>query len=322
MTSTPTERIVALKTLPTTPIQPDDHTAAAAQKLMRQSFIRVLELEVACHDDRNLSAAEQLHREAVRLAVQLQLAAPYLPGKDARRLTKRLRKLIKRGDAVYELDLMMRDLLVYGESVENRMMIAGVVAHLDAQRLAARSRLLKHIEGKKHTRFLDRFEAMLRQKPEDAFDMDAVQPGQPVQLRHLLPLIFHQRLATIRAYEPFFEQADPDMMRALCDQLCELSHLLDSFEAVLGARAVPYLDALLRLRENTGKITEITRTLDRLIHLPRISLDNAQLGALKAYRHDLRTRRERLQDTFPDYWETFNRRQVQEKLSDALLVLR
>ncbi|MEO0560969.1 MAG: hypothetical protein AAF125_02575, partial [Chloroflexota bacterium] len=98
-------------------------------------------------------------------------------------------------------------------------------------------------------------------------------------------------------------------------------YTLTCYESVLGRSATDYTKDLLKLEDMLVQVTEMSQTLQRLIHLPRINMDSDQLVALKNYRKDLRSRREKLYNKLPVVWEDFNLRRTQENLSQSILVL-
>lgn len=318
MTQLYAERIDALKSQSVPPIQPDDHIAEAIRKLLHTAFITLLEREAACREDRSSEAMREMRATAWQLWTFTEMIAPDVPGKTAKRTRKRLRKLIRRLDGVRELDIMMRDLLVHGEGSSDRMVIAGIIAHLDAKRLVRRNKLIKHLDSKKYRKFIKKYEKFLNSSFEDWLGED---DEMPHQVRHTLPAMLHEQLAAVRAHETLLADADADMLQDLYDDVRRLLCLLEGFEPVLGKSVGDYIDAVVTLRDKLEQVADTSRTLDRLIHLPRTTLDTAQFAALKRYRRRLQAQRDQLVNEFPDHWAAFNRRAVQKDFSNGVLVL-
>lgn len=320
MTHLYAEHLNALQSQPVPPIQPDDHIAAAIRKVLHAEFVALLQTEIICREDRNAEALRDFRATALHLWALTELIADDIPGKTVKRTRKRLRRLVKRVNSVRELDLMMRDLLIHGEGASDRMVIAGIIAHLDAKRLLMRGDLIKHLDSKKYRKFVKKYAKFLQMPFAEWLDA-AADDNAPHQVRHVLPAMLHNQLAAVRAYETDLADADADLLADFYVDTRQLMYLLDGFEGVLGKSAEGYLDAVGDMCEKLERINDVSNTLDRLIHLPRATLDTDQFAALKRYRQRLQGERDRLITAFPDCWADFSRRTVQKDFSNAVLVL-
>lgn len=299
--------------------QPTDPLAMVLRAQMHRQFILLLQAEGPCRLDKNVEALRAMRRAASHLHMMVVLAEVEMGGRTAKKVEKRLRQLCERLDAVHELDVMMRDILHYGAALAQRMTIASIVAHLDAQRLLAKQQLTEFLDSKKYAKFILRFQAFLLEPVEDL--LDPPDPGDPHQARHRLPALLHEQLATVRAYDPFLSFDDNEVFTDLRADLTRFQQILVCFEDMLGSSVNAYLKDLNELGELLDRIAELSATVNRLVHLPRINMDPDQLQALQDYRKDLRTRRERLYNQLPPLWHDFNLRRTQENLSESILVL-
>jgi len=317
------DRLEDLRATPVDPCAPTEPMLVVMRGMMQTQFIRLLANEEACRRDKSIEALRTMRRVVYELRTLVKIAENTYGQRTAKKAKKRLRQLSERLDDVHELDVMMRDILHYGAGLAQRMTIASIVAHLDAQRLLAKERLLKFLDSKKYAKFIKRFHKFLRKPAADvlAFADDEEDPGDPQQVQHLLPVLLHRQLATIRAYATYIDGADPEVFTAMRDDVRRFRFTLACFEEMLGSSVTAYLSDVKKLEDLLNRINETSETLRRLIHLPRINMDSDQLAALKSYRKDLRSRRERLYKDLPELWTDFNRRHTQENLTQSILVL-
>lgn len=312
------ERINAHQVPPTTP---EDHIAHSLQKSMVPCFAELLHLETECRTDRNLDSLRRFRLVTMNLMTLVGLLDTYLLPKVSTRFTKRLRKLLQRVDDVYKLDLMMRDLLVHGEGAQNRMAVAGVIAHLDAQRLLSRDLLLNYLNSKKYHKFLSQLEIHLVSNYSDVFDVDGEHATDPHQVQHVIPAMIYRKVADVRACEIYIADSNAQLLTKMWDVAVQLRCLLEAFEGVMDDELRIYVDELETLIAYLEKIAELDHILERLIHLPRANLNTSQFLSMKNYRRHLQSRRDTLQQAFPGKWQAFNQKHVKQGLADAVASL-
>jgi hypothetical protein len=306
---------------PAQAVCPTDPITVAIQIIFQANLTNLREQEAACYNDRVIESMRLLHRAAEKLQTTVALADPYLSNKQAKRFNKCLHKLARKINGVRELDIIMHNLLVEGEGSSNRRAIAGILAHMDAQRLLAKEALYGYLEGRKYRQVINQLDALHQAPVDEAFKGDGLSPGQPQQVRHVLPLRIHEQLAQVRAYTPLIADANADTLTGLHHHVRHLHDLCAAFRDVLGSELDDYLQSLDNVLADLDRIAEMTGTLDRLIHLPHTSLNTEQLTLLKGFRESLRERREGLIEQFPARWAAFDQRTTHKALSDALCAL-
>ncbi len=312
------EHIEMLRSQPTSAIHLNDPITVGIQVILRNTLIDLFEQEAACHDDRVTEAMRLLHKAAEKLQTTLALATPYMEPKQAKRFTKRLNKLSSKVNGVRELDIIMHSLLIEGEGAADRRAIAGILAHMDAKRLLAKEGLYAFLESKKYRQFVSQLASVAQVDEDTPLFRATVATEEPHQVRHVLPMILHEHLAMVRAYTPSLDDAKPETLSDLRQKVRRLYDICEAFHGVLDDELAQYLQALDDVLVSLDQIAEMTGTLDRLIHLPRTTLNTDQFTVLKDFRESFRERREQLVKKFPEQWFTFDQRTTHEALSKAL----
>lgn len=316
------ELIASLKSYAIQPIEADEHLVNAARKIIHKAVIQLLESEMNCHDEKNAEAFNQMRHATRRLSSLVLIANPDIHWQSTKRLSKRLEKLLSQLEDIYELTIMIRDLLHYGESMNYRMIVAGGVSQLDAQLLVARGRLLTYFKGKKYTETIVMLTDYLLNPIDDVFEPDVKLLRQPEKVKHVLPLILYEHLAQIRVFDTVIDENTPlSVYDELREQTTAFQSIIQSFESLLGANVTQYLDVLSDVNNNLNRLHDLNQMVNRLIHLPRATLTPGQVAALKQYRRNLRSRREKIGDDFPTCWENLHRKHNMKKFSEAILEL-
>ncbi|MEM6282682.1 MAG: CHAD domain-containing protein [Chloroflexota bacterium] len=298
------ERIEALNSKPVSPIQPEDHIAEALRKMAHCEYIRLLEQEIEIHHERNIMSLHDLVATTGRLQNVLTLLSPYISEKAAQRFEKRLSKLTRRLETIRLLDVMMRDLLVMGEGSTDRRTISSLIARLDAQRLVGKQKLYSSLSSKKYREFLDRFQLMLTQPLDDVLENNKA--DEPHRLEHVLPVLVMEHLAQMRHLSTTPDAFTSDDCIALYRQLDLLLDTLNGMYSEPNDAPLLFVEHAQKLHDTLYDVVQLTRRLAFVIHLPRINLENDQIGVMRVYRDDLRHRRENMLADVPDAWRQFD----------------
>ena len=217
---------------------------------------------------------------------------------------------------VRDLDVLIDNLGAYGanQPEEQQVNIQAIVARMDKRRNRARAKLVEHLDSKKYRTFVREFSKQLR-KPVTS---EAETP-HPHQLRHILPTILHQQLATVRAYDTIMADISTEQLHALRLDCKRLRYTLDFFQPVTGSSMGAYIQEVKNLQEILGRLNDIETA--RTLLVDKKFTDDEQ-AIIEQYIAFLETEAQAGLANFEDVWARFNGRTVQRKFSDALLVLR
>jgi CHAD domain-containing protein len=139
-------------------------------------------------------------------------------------------------------------------------------------------------------------------------------------VRHIAPVIFHQHLAQVKAFDTVLPTEDVPTLHALRIEFKRLRYTLTFFKDVLGATIEDFIDDVKDLQEYLGTLNDAVIARERLEHTPVLS--PAEAAVIEEYHALLDAQVAAKVGNFPELWTKFNTRSVQRKLSDALLVMR
>ena len=294
------------------PIVPEDSMSEAGRKVLLTHFIDLLtHQETVANDDLMWAAAQRL-RNALRIF------EPYYTQRALKPLLKGLRPTTRILNKLHQVDMRLKTVKGYqtmqeGEGADTFLPI---LETLNTYRQDLSEDLLKWFGSKQYARFLKGFARFVTTSglgsitPKTATD--------PYQVRHVVPVLVHQQLAQVRAFDSHLDTLDAPL-HALWIQFKRMNALLNVFGDNLGTSANEFLEESKVIEDHLSQInpTDAPKRLS-----DRRLLSEEQIEALGFYRQSLDEQREKLSAEFADLWTRFNTRTVQRKLADALLVTR
>jgi CHAD domain-containing protein len=142
----------------------------------------------------------------------------------------------------------------------------------------------------------------------------------PVQVRHVLPGMIQNCLASVLAYDAVLDNADSEMLHGLRIEFKRLRYAVSLFDDVLGTQAKGYITNLKAIQDQLGRLNDI-RVAQEHLNAHIAALDGHMSDSLQGYVDELNSEAAALLAKFPAVWSRFNSRKVQSKLSSALLYL-
>ncbi|MFZ4815398.1 MAG: CHAD domain-containing protein [Phototrophicaceae bacterium] len=305
---TTAERLELLKLLGQPALELDLHTADFSRRLMIPLIREFTELEAASVSDKDRTAIRRLIANGERLLVLFKWMKPYLYEGVYHDYRKRVNKLLERALPIYQLDSMVNELMLYGQSVGRRSETAAIVAVIDARRLICHSAFSELLTGEKHLEFATDLIQFLREPLASAFDFALTEPDEQKMagFRYRLPLLIQEPLLGVYCYNSTLEQLqDHERLNGLLKRFTHFEASLSLLTPFLGSSTQEYHRPMSALQDALMHLSEAHYAIHWLIHLPRASLDQEQIALLKEYRQTLTTRRERHYQTFHAAWRNF-----------------
>jgi CHAD domain-containing protein len=190
---------------------------------------------------------------------------------------------------------------------------------LDQRREVARKRLKTVLESKAYRRFIKEYESFLLTPGLGAKSLNG--PGiSPVELRHVLPPMIYEYLASVRAYDSALDQAEIATLHALRIEFKRLRYAVSLFSEVLGKEVSGFIDEIKVMQDYLGRLNDIDVARHALLKLMD-DLEPDQNAVLRIYIDSLVAEEPVLMQAFPKYWQHFNSKPVQRKLANAVLAL-
>ena len=295
-----------------TPIMPEDSMSEAGRKVLLTNFIDLLTHQANPLEDNLMHAAAQRLRSALRIF------KPYYTESSLKPILKGLRRTTRALNKVHQVDLRLETVQGYQTMQEGDGSEAflPILETLKAYRQTVSETLFKWLGSKEYLRFLKAFARFVT--TSSLGSLTPKNATQPYQVRHVVPVLVHEQLAQVRAFDSHLDTLDAPL-HTLWIQFKRMDSLLNIFVDNLGTSANEFLEETKVMQDHLSQIN--TTVAPKRLSDDRL-LSDEQRDALGFYRQTRDEQQEKLTAEFADLWTHFNTRTVQRKLADALLVTR
>lgn len=305
------------------PVEPTDNMAEAGRKILLADFVKMLEHEAGSRTGDDIEDVHQMRVATRRMRSAFILLEPYFKTKPTRPFVSGLRDVARALGAVRDLDVLLEDMGHQRQAldVNDAVNLQGAIDALKKRRRKARKKLVALLDSASYRQFVKAYAAFLTKpgrgakSPESATD--------PHQVRHVLPREIHAHLADVRAYDTVLDGAPPATIHALRIEFKRLRYVIDYFEDVLGASGTAYEKEIKRMQDLLGRYNDIDvahQVLGGLLENGKFKAEDK--AAVEAYLQHITAESHEIEAKLPAAWAHFNTRAVQQKLANALLVLR
>ena len=301
-------------------IRATDSMAEAGRKLFARQLRRMKSHEAGSRTGEDIESVHQMRVAIRRMRSLFNLIGNHYQPKTVAKHGRGLRRIARALGAVRDLDVLIVDLQAFAGTLpaDSQAAMAGVIDRLDDRRQAYRESLNALFDSRRYARFLRDFNRLCR-KPGRGTPKLAKKEA-PHQVRHVLPLLMHDRLARVKAYDTVLPAAEDATLHALRVEFKQLRYAVEHFQPLLGSSAGRFLVQVKAMQELLGRIqdiavfTEYTGDLD--------DLPPEQAAVVAAYVAARDAELVLLRERFHAAWTRFNNRATLRQFSDSLLVLR
>ena len=297
-----------------------DPVAEAGRKIFAKQLRRMKRHEAGSRTGDDIESVHQMRVATRRSRSLFNLIGEYYQAKTVARIESELRSIARALGAIRDLDVLTLDLQEFSstQSAELRVAMVAVIDRLDRRRRNRRKRLNSLFDSNRYARVLRRFESFSKKTGKGARRLKKRE--QPHQLRHVLPLLLHERMALVKAYDSVLPAQDIETLHALRVEFKQLRYAIEFFLPVLGSPADKFLLQVKAMQNILGRISDIDVFAETVAALD--TLPPEQTSAIESY---LALRNEELvslRAQFDEQWARFNSRATQRLFSNSLLVLR
>jgi len=232
---------------------------------------------------------------------------------------------------VRDLDVAMEKARAYLENLpaEQRGDLTPLFYAWEKQREEARRRMAAHMESPDYRTFKRKFNLFLHTEGAGARPLPKDQPRAST-VQELAPELIYRRLAAVRAYEPFLQNAPIERLHALRIECKKLRYTVEYFGEVLGPQADEVINGLKTLQDHLGDLNDAqvaTQTLREFIDAwepQQAGLPISQRQSLEAIVSYLAARHaelHHLMTTFYEVWKRVQSAGFKRKLAMAISIL-
>ena len=298
----------------------NDHVAEASRKVFLGQLLRMKAQEAGSRTGEDIESVHKMRVAVRRMRSLLRLVSNYHRSKTVANIEKRLRQIARALGAIRDLDVLILDLQQFSATLPSdaQKQANALISRLERRRAKRRKRLNTFFDSKGYERSLRQLERFAENTSKR--ERRPKRRHEPHELRHVLPSLLHQCLASVRAYDTVLPASDDKRLHALRVECKRLRYALEFFAPVLGSSVGEFLALTTSMQDSLGRINDIAVFVSRLQGLGKLSPEQEAL--VEDYIASRNNELIRLRATFYEQWNRFNTRAVQRKFSDAILVLR
>ena len=276
--------------------------------------------EAGSRSGEDIESVHQMRVAIRRMRSLFRLIPDYYKAGTVTEIESGLRDSARALGRIRDLDVLVLDLKEHsnGLSPDQQAHLQLLIDRLDRRRAKRRKQLIAHFDSKRHARFQRRLKVFGKTSGKGVRRVR--QRSAPHQVRHVLPLLLHQRMAQVKAYDVLLPSSDINDLHELRVEFKQLRYAVEFFQPVLGASAGSFLELVRILQDCLGRIHDISVFAQEVSALKKLSPE--QTALLDSYRAQRMAEQDRLRDQFAELWTRFNSRATQRQFSDSLLVLR
>ncbi len=297
-----------------------DPMAEAGRKLLAAQLDRMKRHEAGSRTGEDIESVHQMRVAIRRMRSLFMLIGVAYKPKTVDKYSHDLRRIARALGRIRDLDVLIHDLEAFRPSLreDDQAALDQVIDRLDSRRSEHREGLNALFDSKFYARFLRQFARLCKRPGRGARPVPNLE--EPHQLRHVLPILLHERLARVRAYDTVLPAADDRILHALRVEFKQLRYALEFFQPLLGKTTDSFLREAKEMQEILGRINDIAVFSDYMSGLKKLSPQQA--AVVQSYLADRDQALAALRLRFEEQRASFNTRARMRQFSDALLVLR
>jgi CHAD domain-containing protein/transposase-like protein len=305
---------------------PDDPITEAARKVLLFNFERMLQHEPGSRRGEDIEAVHDMRVATRRMRSALRLFGPFFNPGEIKLFRHSLRDVAAAlGD--------VRDLDVFIEKAQ-RFTQKRPKANLDTlvttwqQRLDhTRAELIYHLDSKNFARFVRKYHTFLTTPGDGGRALD----GAAYLARHVAPRLIYEHYENVRAYDTRLDGASLPTLHALRIAFKRFRYTLEFFEEILGLEIKTVIKETKNMQDHLGDLNDTDVALaalrefvaDHNRHYSGVPgfMRPDDINGVLLYIAAQQAEQQRLLETLPAAWASFNRDEVRRALALAVAVL-
>jgi len=306
-------------------LEASDPMAEAARKTFYFHYQRMLYYVPGTRLGEDIEELHDMRVATRRMRAAFQVFEPHLDMKQMGPFLKGLRRTGRALGAVRDLDVFWEKTQSYLDSLPPGQVLdlSPLRSAWEAERDKTRKSMLAYLDSNRYAKFRDQFGTLLQTAWEGIVPV-VTEKGEPVphRVRHVVPVVVYQRLAAVRAYDEWVTGPDVPLERLHRLRIAAkgLRYTLEFFREALGEESKEAIDRVKALQDHLGDLQDAVVASNLL----RDFLTWGTWGHAEAAAQGLRwptelvvapgvagyltarqTELQRLLDTFPQAWASF-----------------
>ncbi len=320
-------------------LQPDDSMVEAAHKAIAFHFQRMIKHEPGTRRGEDIEELHDMRVATRRMRAAFRVFGDYLDAGEVKPFVKGLRRTGRVLGAVRDLDVLWKKTEDYLNTLppDQQDDLEPLRAAWKIERTQARESMLEYLNSDRYKEFKESFSQFLEDPDAGALPIfSAKGEPRPHRLGYVVPLLVHQRLAALRAYDGWVTGPDVPLERLHRLRIAakRLRYTLEFFEEVLAPETKTLIKRMKMLQDHLGDLQDAVVASNLLRDFltwgtwghrdAKKAPAPTELIVAPGVANYLATRQIELQellDTFPQTWEQFQSSEFTHLVAAALATL-
>jgi CHAD domain-containing protein len=235
--------------------------AEAARKTLYFHLQRMLYHEPGTRQGTDIEELHDMRVATRRMRAALRVFNDHVNMNELAPFAKGLRRAGRTLGAVRDLDVFREKVQTYLDTLppERKTELDPLLAVWQAQRERARQEMIVYLDSTRYGHFREQFSQFV-QTPGAGALPPLSQDGEliPQRVRHVVPVIVHARLASVRAHGEWVAEPDTPLehFHRLRIASKELRYALEFFQEVLGPESKALIDTMKALQDHLGNLQD------------------------------------------------------------------
>jgi len=242
-------------------LQPDDSMVEAAHKTLAFHFQRMIKHEPGTRLGEDIEELHDMRVATRRMRAAFRVFGDYLDAEQVKPFVRGLRRTGRVLGAVRDLDVLWEKTEGYLSTLppEQQDDLKPLRAAWEIERAQARESMLEYLDSERYEQFKESYGQFLEEPNAGNLPIfSAKGEPRPHRLRYVVPLLVHQRLAALRAYDGWVTGPDVPLERLHRLRIAakRLRYTLEFFEEVLAPETKALIKQMKMLQDHLGDLQD------------------------------------------------------------------
>jgi CHAD domain-containing protein len=230
---------------------PDAVIVEAARAIFADELKTILHHDAALLENADIFAVHETRKAIRRTFTGIKVFGRFFEGGRLEPQRKSLRKIMRRLGRCRDAAVFLQRLSEFSDQTGLKTELK---SYWQGRKADADEALRIYLSHPKRRRFLERYSHFV--STPGLGEINAEEKLVPTQVAHLAPVLIHEQLAKVRAFEDLLDEASIEQMHQLRIQIKELRYTLRFFRPLLGEEIVPVGKTLRRLQTHLGTLND------------------------------------------------------------------
>ncbi len=292
-------------------LSPELDVAEAGRVMMAQQAHVISEHGAAICIGAEVMAVHEMRKAIRRTFTSFKLFRPYFQHGILRKYRRGLRRIMRRLGRSRDLAVFRLKLAAYNETAAYPL--HDLEDYWQLQHEEFDDALRRYLVADKRQSFLEKYFEFTDSPGKGV--LTTADPWTPNKIAHIAPVLIYQRVAAVRAFGDYLDNATVTQLHRLRIQFKELRYSLQFFEPLLGADIADVQISLEQSQEHLGHLNDATIALNMLTEVEGLE---TSVATYRAYQEAVQRH---LVQTYLPVWQDFDQPAWRYKLANAVAVL-